>query len=82
MIVLTTDWNAEASMDEFQEAFEDFGDKLMPLVAVAEKPRVWQLRRLPTLPTWTKGNVALLGDAAHAMFPSRLCLPFPRLFAI
>ncbi|KAJ7164761.1 FAD/NAD(P)-binding domain-containing protein [Mycena crocata] len=38
--------------------------------------RLWReahaigLRRLPILPTWIKGNVALLGDAAHAMNPT------------
>ncbi|KAJ7450280.1 FAD/NAD(P)-binding domain-containing protein [Mycena galericulata] len=31
---------------------------------------LWQLRVLPVLPTWTKGRVALLGDAAHATFPT------------
>ncbi|KAJ7585345.1 FAD/NAD(P)-binding domain-containing protein, partial [Mycena floridula] len=66
----TIDWNAEADMKVFQEAFEDFGNKFMPTVSVAESPRVWQVRKLPTLSTWVKGNVALLGDAAHAMFPT------------
>ncbi|KAJ7589123.1 FAD/NAD(P)-binding domain-containing protein [Mycena floridula] len=64
------DWNAEAPMDTFQAAFEDFSDKFMPLVSAAEKPRVVQLRRMPTIPTWIKGSVALLGDAAHAMNPT------------
>ncbi|KAF7360732.1 FAD/NAD(P)-binding domain-containing protein [Mycena venus] len=63
----TVDWNAETPKDTFLDAFEDFADKYKALVRVAEKPRTWQLRKLPILPTWIKGNVALLGDAAHAM---------------
>ncbi|KAF8153527.1 FAD/NAD(P)-binding domain-containing protein [Mycena galopus ATCC 62051] len=66
----SVDWNAETPMDSFLEAFEDLGDKFKGLVAVADKPRTWQLRKLLTLPTWIKGNVAILGDAAHAMFPT------------
>ncbi|KAF9036969.1 FAD/NAD(P)-binding domain-containing protein [Hymenopellis radicata] len=64
------DWNAETSMDTFLAAFADFSDKFKALVTAAHKPGVWQLRKLPPLPTWVKGNVALLGDAAHAMFPT------------
>ncbi|KAJ7878847.1 hypothetical protein B0H14DRAFT_3858738 [Mycena olivaceomarginata] len=64
------EWNAETPLDTFREAFEDFDDKFKPLVVAAEKPGTWQLRKLPPLPTWVKGNVALLGDAAHAMFPT------------
>ncbi|KAJ7846906.1 hypothetical protein B0H13DRAFT_2406699 [Mycena leptocephala] len=63
------DWNTETPMDTFLGTFEDFSDKFKALVAVAEQPRTWQVRQLPTLPTWIKGNVALLGDAAHAMLP-------------
>jgi salicylate hydroxylase len=70
-------------MDTFLGTFEDFSDKFKALVAVAEQPRTWQVRQLPTLPTWIKGNVALLGDAAHAMLPSKLFLwlsgPGPQL---
>ncbi|KAJ7028279.1 hypothetical protein C8F04DRAFT_68374 [Mycena alexandri] len=64
------DWNQEVPMDEFRAAFEDYGEKYLPLVKLAEKPRVWQVRAMPVIPTWIKGNVALLGDAAHAMFPT------------
>ncbi|KAJ7803030.1 FAD/NAD(P)-binding domain-containing protein, partial [Mycena leptocephala] len=63
-------WNEEVPMDTFLKAFEDYGDKFMGFVNVAENPRVWQVRSLKAIPTWTKGNVALLGDAAHAMFPT------------
>jgi salicylate hydroxylase len=66
------DWNEETQPEAFKQAFEDFNDKFKGIVAVAEKPRTWQLRKLPKLPTWIKGNVAILGDAAHAMFPSEL----------
>lgn len=68
---VAAEWNAETPLDTFREAFEDFDDKFKPLVAAAEKPGTWQLRKLSPLPTWVKGNVALLGDAAHAMFPSK-----------
>jgi 2-polyprenyl-6-methoxyphenol hydroxylase-like FAD-dependent oxidoreductase len=35
-----------------------------------ESVLVNRILRLPTLPTWTRGPVALLGDAAHAMEPN------------
>ncbi|KAJ6586093.1 hypothetical protein B0H19DRAFT_1369103 [Mycena capillaripes] len=66
----TVDWNAKVPMDSFRDAFEDFGEKFMPVVSAAEKPRIWQVRALRPIPTWIKGNVVLLGDAAHAMFPT------------
>lgn len=35
-----------------------------------ESVLVNRILRLPALPTWTRGKVALLGDAAHAMEPN------------
>ncbi|KAJ6458576.1 FAD/NAD(P)-binding domain-containing protein [Mycena vitilis] len=64
------DWNEPVPRETFLGTFEGFGDKFMGMVNAAEKPRVWQLRSLPKLPTWVKGNVAILGDAAHAMRPT------------
>ncbi|KAF7350625.1 FAD/NAD(P)-binding domain-containing protein [Mycena sanguinolenta] len=52
------------------EAFEGLCDRFKGLVDAARNPRTWQVRKLPVLPTWIKGNVAILGDAAHAMWPT------------
>ncbi|KAJ7021196.1 hypothetical protein C8F04DRAFT_1195732 [Mycena alexandri] len=64
------DWNEEVPLDTLRAGFEDYGDKFLSVVKLAEKPRVWQVRAMPVIPTWIKANVALLGDAAHAMFPT------------
>ncbi|KAJ6486506.1 FAD/NAD(P)-binding domain-containing protein [Mycena vitilis] len=64
------DWNEEVPKEAFLKSFEDYGEKFKPIVAVAEKPHIWKVKALPTLPTWTKGNVVLIGDAAHAMLPT------------
>ncbi|KAK7042713.1 FAD/NAD(P)-binding domain-containing protein [Favolaschia claudopus] len=64
------EWNEDTPAEAFHENFHDFCPKFMALVNAAEAPRTWQLRKLPTLPTWIKGNVAIMGDAAHAMYPT------------
>ncbi|KAJ6452079.1 hypothetical protein C8R45DRAFT_1124108 [Mycena sanguinolenta] len=64
------DWNVETPAETFREAFEGLCDKFKGFVDVARNPRTWQVRKLPVLPTWIKGNVAVLGDAAHAMWPT------------
>ncbi|KAJ7167013.1 hypothetical protein C8R46DRAFT_1095765 [Mycena filopes] len=64
------DWNEEVPLETFRAGFADYGAKFKAFVDLAETPRVWQVRAMPAIPTWTKGNVALLGDAAHAMFPT------------
>jgi salicylate hydroxylase len=39
------------------------------LLEIAESWRCWSLYRLAPLRRWTKGRVALLGDAAHPVLP-------------
>jgi len=53
------------------DVFKDF---CPPIIALLSKVpvneiKLWQLLDLPALPTWVKGNVALMGDAAHPLLP-------------
>ncbi|KAJ7277250.1 FAD/NAD(P)-binding domain-containing protein [Mycena rebaudengoi] len=61
----------KATRAEMLEEFNDFIPKFRSFIELApETLSIWDMRALPKLPTWTKGCVLLLGDAAHATFPT------------
>jgi len=67
------DWNRRVAIDTFIHHFEDWNYDWLDVAAMLrgadeafENPMV---DRDP-VPTWVDGNVALLGDAAHAMYPT------------
>lgn len=67
------DWNKQVAIDAFIHHFEgwnfdwiDVPAMLRGAEAVFEYPMI---DREP-VPTWVDGNVALLGDAAHVMYPT------------
>ncbi|KAJ7488189.1 FAD/NAD(P)-binding domain-containing protein [Mycena latifolia] len=64
-------WNAPSTKEELVNAFQDYGPQFTELLALVDGPvHLWQIRALPCLPTWIRGCVALIGDAAHATFPT------------
>ena len=66
------DWNREGQTAEFLPAFEswDFGWLDVPdLIKTAERIYEYPMVDRDPVPSWTKGHVTLLGDAAHAMYP-------------
>ncbi|KAJ7136731.1 FAD/NAD(P)-binding domain-containing protein [Mycena epipterygia] len=64
-------WSSPATVEDVLSEFKDFHPKYLNFLGLAEEPILrWQLRALPLLPTWIKGRTALLGDAAHATFPT------------
>lgn len=67
------DWNRRVAVDEFVHHFDgwNFGWLDVPamLRGAAEVFEYPMIDRDP-VPTWVDGRVALLGDAAHAMYPT------------
>ena len=58
-------------MEQVLKVYRDFDPALKQLITKADPAelKVWQLLDMDKLPAWTKGRVALLGDAAHPFTP-------------
>lgn len=67
------DWNKKVSHDEFIHHFEDWQHDWIDVPAMllgAEEVFEYPMIDRDPVPTWLDGNVALLGDAAHVMYPT------------
>src|SRR3984885_11909859 len=64
-------WSIPATVPEFLSLFDDFPEPVRELIAAIPEPALfkWGLRDREPLPGWTRGRVAMLGDAAHPMTP-------------
>jgi salicylate hydroxylase len=62
-------WTAEGSVDDLRAEFAGWDDQLTELLGAAERTGRWALLDRDPLPRWTNGPIALLGDAAHPMYP-------------
>ncbi|KAJ7255895.1 hypothetical protein C8J57DRAFT_1651221, partial [Mycena rebaudengoi] len=65
-------WTPTASREEVLEHFRGFHPNFLRLLEQPSKNAYlrWRLVALPELEAWTRGRAAILGDAAHATFPS------------
>ncbi len=67
-----SDWNREVHIDKFVGSFEDWNWDWMDvpsLIRGAERVLEYPMVDRDPLPTWLDGRVALIGDAAHVMYP-------------
>ena len=65
----TESWSAVGDRQELLSSFDGWDPRVVRLLEAVETCFWWGLfDRLP-LQSWTKGRLALLGDAAHAMLP-------------
>jgi salicylate hydroxylase len=57
-----------------EDLFNDFAgwsDSVQSILKLMQKPDVWALFNHPPAPTYYRGRVCLLGDAAHASTPHK-----------
>jgi salicylate hydroxylase len=55
------------------QIFIKFSTGVRELIDLADANlKVWQLYDMESLPTWVKGQAALIGDAAHPFQPCKL----------
>ncbi|MHB8576635.1 MAG: FAD-dependent monooxygenase [Dehalococcoidia bacterium] len=69
-----SDWQEESwsTRGDRNEALAEYGgwhEQVRALIANTDQVFKWALFDRPPLEAWTRGRVALLGDAAHAMLP-------------
>ncbi len=64
-----TGWRETTKASGLQAAFVDAADPLASLLATPLEWIKWAAADVEPLATWTTGNLALIGDAAHAMLP-------------
>jgi salicylate hydroxylase len=65
----TESWTAAGEIADLAREFEGWDDRLHQLIGAATETKRWALFDRAPLENWTKGRIALLGDAAHAMLP-------------
>jgi 2-polyprenyl-6-methoxyphenol hydroxylase-like FAD-dependent oxidoreductase len=65
----TESWSAEGRVEDLRAEFAGWYEGLQALLSAAERVGRWALLDRDPLSRWTNGPVALLGDAAHPMFP-------------
>ncbi|WP_344587613.1 FAD-dependent monooxygenase [Actinomadura vinacea] len=63
-------WTATATVDELAGAFPGWDDRVVSMLEKAEgEISAWAMYHRRRDPVWVDGQVALLGDACHAMLP-------------
>ena len=63
-------WSVPSTRAELLTAFEDWPAERLKVCEILPEIFKWAIFDREPLKQWTKGNVSLLGDAAHPMMPT------------
>jgi salicylate hydroxylase len=67
---VSRDWSRPATHAEMLAAYEGWDERVLALLRKATGPiTLWALKHQEPFSQWNRGNIALLGDAAHSMVP-------------
>ena len=62
-------WSETGDVKELRAAFADFHEDVRAVLNACPSVHKWAIFARDPLPTWSKGNVVLMGDACHPMEP-------------
>lgn len=62
-------WSEEGTHEECLNDFKGWHEDVQTLIKAIETPFKWVLKVRDPMPSWTRGNVTLLGDACHPTLP-------------
>ncbi|KAL2859607.1 putative salicylate hydroxylase [Aspergillus pseudodeflectus] len=63
------DWDRDATVDDLLAHYHDFHPTIISILKKATSIKRWPLLYRDPIPTWTRGRLVLIGDAAHPMLP-------------
>ncbi|RHZ63413.1 putative salicylate hydroxylase [Aspergillus thermomutatus] len=63
------DWDLSADVNDVLAQYHDFHPTLLKIIKKATSIKRWPLLYRDPIPTWTRGRLVLIGDAAHPMLP-------------
>lgn len=66
-------WQTDAKLNKLLDVYKGWAPSILKILSMADEDtlKMWEVLDMGQLPTWTEGQLALIGDAAHPFTPRR-----------